>query len=71
MLRSPSFYIAFACVALCLLLGALSMSRWGQAQTRGGIPAPKDDAPLANTPARRLPSSPVDAFGERSRCSNG
>jgi peptide-methionine (S)-S-oxide reductase len=52
MLRSPSFYIAFACVALCLLLGALSMSRWGHAQTRGGIPAPKDDIPLAQHPGK-------------------
>jgi peptide-methionine (S)-S-oxide reductase len=52
MLRSPSFYIAFACVALCLLLGALSVRRGAQAQTRGGIPAPHDDVPLAQHPGQ-------------------
>ena len=52
MLRSPSFYIAFACVTICLLLGVLSVNRWAQAQTRGGIPAPKDDASLAQHPGQ-------------------
>ncbi len=52
MLRSPSFYIAFACVAICLLLGALSVSRRTHAQTRGDIPAPKDDASRAQHPGQ-------------------
>lgn len=50
MLRSNSFYLALACVSVCLMLGAFGVSRWARAETRGGIPAPKDDVPLAQHP---------------------
>jgi peptide-methionine (S)-S-oxide reductase len=40
--RSQFFYLA-----VCLVLAAFGFSLWMHAQTRGGIPAPKDDAPLA------------------------
>jgi peptide-methionine (S)-S-oxide reductase len=42
MLRSPFFYLA-----VCVALAAFGFSLWTHAQTRGGIPAPKDDLPLA------------------------
>jgi peptide-methionine (S)-S-oxide reductase len=37
----------FISLAVCLVLAALGFSLWMHAQTRGGIPAPKDDVPLA------------------------
>jgi peptide-methionine (S)-S-oxide reductase len=40
--RSQFFYLA-----VCLVLAAFGFSLWMHAQTRGGIPAPKDDASLA------------------------
>ena len=52
MLRSPSFYLAFACVALCFALGAFGVARLARAETRSGIPAPKDDAPVAQHPGK-------------------
>ncbi|MGO8934313.1 MAG: peptide-methionine (S)-S-oxide reductase MsrA [Terracidiphilus sp.] len=42
MFRSHFFYLA-----LCVVLAAFGLSLWLHAQTRGGIPAPKDDLPLA------------------------
>jgi|SRR5579863_2036780 len=47
MLRSSSFYVAFACVGVCLMLGVFGVSRWVRAETRTAVPAPNDDAPLA------------------------
>jgi peptide-methionine (S)-S-oxide reductase len=41
--RSQFFYLA-----VCLVLVVFGFSLWLHPQTRGGIPAPKDDAPLAN-----------------------
>ncbi|HEY1804965.1 MAG TPA: peptide-methionine (S)-S-oxide reductase MsrA [Terracidiphilus sp.] len=52
MLRSNSFYLAMACAGLCVMVGAIGLSRWSGAQTRGGIPAPTDDAPLAQHPGK-------------------
>jgi len=43
MLLSRTFFLV-----LCLLLVTFGLSRWMQAQTRGGIPAPNNDAPLAS-----------------------
>jgi peptide-methionine (S)-S-oxide reductase len=37
----------FISLAVCLVLAAFGFSLWLHAQTRGGIPAPKDDAALA------------------------
>jgi peptide-methionine (S)-S-oxide reductase len=37
----------FISLAVCLVLAAFGFSLWMHAQTRGGIPAPKDDVPLA------------------------
>jgi peptide-methionine (S)-S-oxide reductase len=37
----------FITLAVCLVLAAFGFSFWMHAQTRGGIPAPKDDAALA------------------------
>ncbi len=37
----------FLYLAVCLVLAAFGFSLWMHAQTRGGIPAPKDDAALA------------------------
>ena len=37
----------FFTLAVCLVLAAFGFSLWLHAQTRGGIPAPKDDAALA------------------------
>jgi peptide-methionine (S)-S-oxide reductase len=37
----------FISLAVCLVLAAFGFSFWMHAQTRGGIPAPKDDAPVA------------------------
>ena len=37
----------FVSLAVCLVLAAFGFSLWMHAQTRGGIPAPKDDASLA------------------------
>jgi len=37
----------FISLAVCLVLAAFGFSLWLHAQTRGGVPAPKDDAPLA------------------------
>jgi peptide-methionine (S)-S-oxide reductase len=37
----------FISLAVCLVLAAFGFSLWMHAQTRGGVPAPKDDAPLA------------------------
>ena len=37
----------FLYLAVCLVLAAFGFSLWMSAQTRGGIPAPKDDAALA------------------------
>jgi peptide-methionine (S)-S-oxide reductase len=34
------------------MVGAIGLSRWSGAQTRGGIPAPTDDAPLAQHPGK-------------------
>ena len=47
MLRSPFFYLA-----LCVALAAFGFSLWARAQTRGGMPAPKDDLPLAQHSAK-------------------
>jgi peptide-methionine (S)-S-oxide reductase len=47
MLRSPFFYLA-----LCVALAAFGFSLWTHAQTRVGIPAPKDDLPLAQHSAK-------------------
>ncbi|HVN92514.1 MAG TPA: peptide-methionine (S)-S-oxide reductase MsrA [Terracidiphilus sp.] len=52
MLRSNTFYLAVLCAGLCVMIGAIGISRWGRAQTHGGIPAPKDDTPLAQHSAR-------------------
>jgi peptide-methionine (S)-S-oxide reductase len=38
----------FLYLAVCLVLAAFGFSIWMHAETRGGIPAPKDDAALAN-----------------------
>jgi peptide-methionine (S)-S-oxide reductase len=40
--RSQFFYLA-----VCSVLAAFGFSLWLHAQTRGGVPAPKDDAPIA------------------------
>jgi len=37
----------FLTLAVCLVLAAFGFSLWMHAETRGGIPAPKDDAALA------------------------
>jgi len=37
----------FISLAVCLVLAAFGFSLWMHAETRGGIPAPKDDAALA------------------------
>src|SRR5271168_1787038 len=37
----------FISLAVCLVLAAFGFSIWMHAETRGGIPAPKDDAALA------------------------
>src|SRR6202167_1832522 len=37
----------FLTLAVCLVLAAFGFSIWMHAQTRGGVPAPKDDVPLA------------------------
>ena len=37
----------FISLAVCLVLAAFGFSLWMHAQTRGGVPAPKDDAALA------------------------
>ncbi len=37
----------FSYLAVCLVVAAFGFSLWMHAQTRGGIPAPKDDAALA------------------------
>ena len=37
----------FVYLAVCLVLAAFGFSLWMHAETRGGIPAPKDDAALA------------------------
>ena len=37
----------FISLAVCLVLAAFGFSLWMHAQTRGGVPAPKDDVPLA------------------------
>jgi peptide-methionine (S)-S-oxide reductase len=37
----------FLYLAVCLVLAAFGFSLWMHAETRGGIPAPKDDAALA------------------------
>jgi peptide-methionine (S)-S-oxide reductase len=37
----------FISLAVCLVLAAFGFSLWMHAQTRGGVPAPKDDAPVA------------------------
>ena len=39
----------FISLAVCLVLAAFGFSLWLHAQTRGGIPAPKDDAALAQS----------------------
>ncbi len=52
MLRSNSFYLALACAGVCLMLGAFGAARWSRAETRGGIPGPKDDVPLAQHPGK-------------------
>jgi len=52
MLRSSSFYVAFACVGVCLMLGVFGVSRWVRAETRTAVPTPSDDAPLAPKPGK-------------------
>lgn len=52
MIRSNTFYLAILCAGLCAAIGAFGISRWGRAETRTGIPAPKDDVPLAQHPGR-------------------
>jgi peptide-methionine (S)-S-oxide reductase len=47
MLRS---YFLF--LALFVGLAVFGVSRWARAETRGGIPAPKEDAPLAEHPGK-------------------
>ena len=47
MLRSPLFYLA-----ICVALAAFGFTRSAHTQTRGGIPAPKDDLPLAQHSAK-------------------
>jgi len=47
MFRSHFFYLA-----ICVVLAAFGISLWLHAQTRGGIPAPKDDLPLADHSAK-------------------
>ena len=37
----------FISLAICLVLAAFGFSLWMHAETRGGVPAPKDDAALA------------------------
>ena len=39
----------FLYLAVCLVLAAFGFSIWMHAETRGGIPAPKDDAALAQS----------------------
>lgn len=52
MLRSNTFYLAILCAGLCAAIGVIGMSHFSRAETRGGIPAPKDDVPLAQHPGR-------------------
>jgi peptide-methionine (S)-S-oxide reductase len=47
MFRSHFFYLA-----ICVVLAAFGISLWLHAQTRGRIPAPKDDLPLADHSAK-------------------
>jgi peptide-methionine (S)-S-oxide reductase len=47
MLRSSFLYLA-----LFAGLAVFGVSRWARAETRSGIPAPKDDAPLAEHPGK-------------------
>lgn len=42
----------FLSLVVCLALAAFGFSLWMHAETRGGIPAPKDDAPLAQNPGK-------------------
>jgi peptide-methionine (S)-S-oxide reductase len=42
----------FISLAVCLVLAAFGFSLWLHAQTRGGIPAPKDDVSLAQNPGK-------------------
>ena len=42
----------FISLAVCLVLAAFGFSLWMHAETRGGIPAPKDDAPVAQNPGK-------------------
>ncbi len=47
MLRSYWFYLALLVVGLLVVLAVSGAGRAVRAENRGGIPAPKDDAPLA------------------------
>ncbi len=52
MLRSNAFYLAILCAGLCAIIGVMGVSRWGRAEARGGVPAPKEDLPLAQHSSR-------------------
>ncbi len=51
----------FISVAVCLVLAAFGFSLWMHAETRGGIPAPKDDAALAQNSGKGRRYSLADA----------
>ncbi len=52
MFRSYWFYLALLVVGLFVVLALSGVGRGVRAETRGGIPAPKDDASLAQHPGR-------------------
>ncbi|MGA2909716.1 MAG: peptide-methionine (S)-S-oxide reductase MsrA [Terracidiphilus sp.] len=52
MFRSYWFYLALLVVGLFVVLALSGVGRGVRAETRGGIPAPEDDASLAGHPGR-------------------